>query len=169
MVCKPKDFGVVEASVPTIEEIAKVARQEAAQVCHVEDGDFEGMCSDASEILLKKLREYGYDANRVVGTYVIDDPKELYYGDDDDDEEEQEDFYHPMHHWVEVAGVEEVVVIDITADQFNDEMDDENPPVVIGTYSDLWRYEPKKVIRAGTLLYKKAHPVVCKLAWTQRR
>jgi len=48
----------------------------------------------------------------------------------------EEATYTPLHYWVEVNDI----IIDITADQFNDELDYPISPVEIGTYSDLERY-----------------------------
>ena len=51
-------------------------------------------------------------------------------------EDMEEGKKHPEHYWVEVEGN----VVDITADQFNKELNQPAPPITIGTYASLPRY-----------------------------
>ncbi len=91
-----------------------------------------GMCLDASEILVERLKELGYDANVVEGRFEIDfpDPAEIdYIG---------EEWAHtPTHYWVEIGGK----ILDVTADQYEDEVEGEVlPEIVFGTYEENLRY-----------------------------
>ena len=49
--------------------------------------------------------------------------------------------YTPLHYWVEVLMNGSDIIVDLTATQFNDELDAPVSAVEIGTYSDLGRYK----------------------------
>jgi len=120
----------------SIEDIAKEVRDSN------EDWDFTALCLDYSRELQKKLVANGYNAIVVQGTYLVDEPNISYTDEslEDLDEEEQDTARHnPLHYWVEVDGT----IVDITADQFSDEVIyDEIPPITIGSYEDYPRYIP---------------------------
>jgi len=57
----------------------------------------------------------------------------------------EEATYTPLHYWVEVLispNENENLIVDITASQFNDEIDMPQNPIEIGTYDELTRYTP---------------------------
>jgi hypothetical protein len=86
----------------------------------------------------------------VQGCFEIDNPDEEAYADWDtadfnDDEEEMEAAKRfPLHYWVEAKHAGRVWIVDITADQFNDECDEEFEPVIVTTYRDQPRYRKQK-------------------------
>jgi hypothetical protein len=45
--------------------------------------------------------------------------------------------HNPLHYWVEVN---RNIIVDITASQFNDELDIPVEPILIGTHEELWQY-----------------------------
>lgn len=104
------------------------------------DEEVTGMCFEATKALEKALRAAGYKPKRVLGTFQIDDPNpEL----TPEEAFESGEAYRPIHHWVEL----DRMVVDVTASQFNDEIDEPMPDVVVGTYADLGRYTPLKKSR----------------------
>jgi hypothetical protein len=96
----------------------------------------EAACYDASEVLAAALRNAGIAARRVQGTFYLDEPDPSKYDEDMDEAE----MHEATHHWVEVGPY----IVDVTADQFADESEDEIPPIVLGRKKDLWRYTPVK-------------------------
>jgi hypothetical protein len=131
----------------SIMEIANLVRSSLVKK-HCPAGEeqcLRALCLDASIILAKELRNNGFDARVVMGTFYLDNPDVLY--DDDEhfmgeDEIEYEDGEHashnPLHYWVEVDNM----IVDITADQFNYEVDGyEIPEIVFNSYSENTRYE----------------------------
>jgi hypothetical protein len=130
----------------TIGQIAQEIRNKMVR-CY-DDECLQAVCLDVSRELTKELQKYGYKAQIVQGTFEIDDPNMENYDEwDEKDFNNEEDFndviYHPLHYWVEVNGM----IIDITASQFNDEIEDEQmPDIVMGSYSEFPRY---KVLRKG--------------------
>lgn len=90
----------------------------------------EAMCGIWSVEAAKKLKSAGFSVQRVQGVYEVDFP---------DEDEEGNERYQLPHHWLEVDGL----VVDGTASQFEDWIDDEPPAdVVIGTYDEEFRYTP---------------------------
>ena len=114
------------------------------------------LCLPVSRALKKHLIDLGFSNAIVVqGTLRIDNPDPSFSEDWDwkdflppepmETEEEEiafaenamkETSYTPLHYWVEVG----TFIIDITADQFNDEMDDPLPEVIVEPKSNLERY-----------------------------
>ena len=126
----------------TIEQIAQqVLKKELAY----NDNDKESLrneCLPISVALKNELIKNGYAATVVQGTFSVDNPGEIYYDEDMKvipKKERKEMMYTPLHYWVEVNGV----IVDITATQFNDRIDDQMEPITIGAYSELNRYTPK--------------------------
>jgi len=126
---------------PTVEQIAKSVRENIVK-CY-DDDCLRALCLQASIQLREELIKNGYKAMVVQGKFKVDNPNEEYFEDwdvDDFENEEkmEEEKYTPLHYWVEVNGL----VVDITASQFNDELDDPVEPIKIGTYNDLDKYIP---------------------------
>lgn len=113
-------------------EIAKMVRDEI--LCEGDTDSTHGLCAYCSKELRTALAFHFIEAKIVKGTFAIDSPDPEYYPEE---MEGCEEIYFPTHYWVEVDGY----IVDITADQFNDEIDDEPmPEVVIGKYEALERY-----------------------------
>ncbi len=128
----------------TVQEIAVAARRKAEGQCTLEFGEeLKGACAVASDILVQMLEQQGYSAEHIVGTYWVEDPEEAYTDDYDEDVEDEDDILnHKLHHWVEVRTDNDVLIVDLTVDQFDDEVDDDPAgPIVIGPRDDFWRYE----------------------------
>ncbi len=92
-----------------------------------------GYCTDLSEKLNDKLIKYGYNSNIYYGNFHLDKYSKhlLYYNNPN--------IHNTLPHtWVQINDL----IIDITADQFNDYLYDENqmPSVFIGYYLDNKRY-----------------------------
>jgi hypothetical protein len=128
-----------------IKKIRQVAEALREEWFSDEDSDGPtGMCLTASEELATRLRRIGYPARVVMGRLEIDFPNWEHYtewdpADFNSEEEMNEAMHTPLHYWVEIGDL----IIDITADQFNDELDsDVLEPVMVGSYNDdrLWRY-----------------------------
>jgi hypothetical protein len=121
----------VTAKLTEDEHILQIAQQTRDAIL----GEFScttAVCLEASKALSEKLNEAGYNAKVVEGTFEIDFPDQEYY------DEEDEDMYIPKHFWVEVNNK----LLDITADQFQDEVDGEElQEIAYGTYQDYPRYE----------------------------
>lgn len=106
----------------------------------------DAACLPASEALAERLFGQGYKPVIVKGTFAIDRPNPEFYDDWDPEDFESEEAmeeakYHPLHFWVEVGGL----IVDITADQFQIEVDERIPEIVIGTYDELGRYRKTSV------------------------
>lgn len=117
-------------------KVTKIARQVRKRLIERE-GCSTAQCYEASLELYRELRNAGFGASIVGGTFEIDEPdpevtpKEAW---------ETGDAYFPWHWWVEVDGR----VVDITADQFDHEVDGGVGPITIGTYRALRRYRALK-------------------------
>lgn len=119
-----------------VEQIAEAVRAELGS--HPED--VRAMCFDATKALGSALKAAGFKPTRVQGTFSIDEPDPEVTPDE---AFESGEAYTPIHHWIELDGV----IVDVTASQFNDEIEDPMPDVVIGRPRDLGRYRPiKKVV-----------------------
>jgi len=102
----------------------------------------DAACLPASEALAKYLFDKGYKPKVIKGTYWIDNPDpehsdEWDPGDFDSEDAFEEAKHHPIHFWVEAGRF----LIDISADQFQPEVEDRIPAVVIGTYKEFPRYK----------------------------
>jgi hypothetical protein len=106
------------------------------------DECLKSLCLPISRKLKDFLISKGFNTAIVVqGVFRVDNPDTEATADWDpkdfeSPEEMEEATYTPLHYWVEVNDI----IIDITANQFNDELDEPVSPVEIGTYSDLERY-----------------------------
>lgn len=89
-----------------------------------------GECYNISVLLTNKLREYGIDAKNVGGYFQLDGIDKIH---SDIDLIESRYLYHndimrPIHHWVKInLGNDQYKILDLTADQFKNELYDELP------------------------------------------
>ena len=110
-----------------------------------DSSNLQSFCHECSKELAEELKKNGFTPYLVRGELVIDNPDESFYEDwdvtDFGNEDEMENAKHQvLHYWLEVDGL----IVDLTADQFNNEMEgDEMPPVVVGTYDEWPRYIKK--------------------------
>jgi hypothetical protein len=123
----------------SIQQIAKEVR--AYFVKSYDDEYLKAVCLPVSRKLKEELVKYGYDAIVIQGTFTVDNPDltasaEWDINDFENEEEMEDATYHPLHYWVEVDNT----IVDLTASQFNDELDETMPPIVIGTYTEEPRY-----------------------------
>jgi len=116
------------------------------------DDDFlREQCNKISQSFKRFLISKGIQATITRGVFKIDNPPEYSedlnnqnntedWGDDvyESEEERIEASYYPLHYWVEVNNI----IIDLTANQFNDELNSPVSSIEIGTYADLKRYTP---------------------------
>jgi hypothetical protein len=115
-------------------EIANLVRSRLLNYhCDSEDEQcLRALCLEASRELRDEYLKNGINAIVVQGTFYVDNPNENF-----DEEYDDETYNNPLHYWVEINGE----IIDITADQFNDELDGETMEgITIGGYSELTRY-----------------------------
>lgn len=102
-----------------------------------EEQCLRALCHEASLALCSVLIGNGFPAVVVEGTFRTDLPDFFFDAYDEDPYDPESSSRNPLHYWVEVEGI----VVDITADQFNTELDGEEiPAVVVGFRSDLPRY-----------------------------
>jgi len=105
------------------------------------------MCLEFSKSLRQALADAGFDAVVIQGQFEVDEPNFEYYEDWDGDETDPA-MSTPLHYWAEVTGkggepFPEPIAADITADQFNDELDSEADymdAVEVGPYIALPRH-----------------------------
>ena len=96
--------------------------------------DMMGLCCYASKKLRLLLRIEGIRSKLIGGTFAIDSPNLEYI---DAEYHDYKRIFFPSHYWLEINSL----IIDITADQFNDELiDDEMNEIVIETYENSPRY-----------------------------
>ena len=138
------------ADLKLIREIAGRVRAEMVS----EDEPPTARCLECARALVKELQRNKVRARVVSGTFAVDNPDPENYDEwnpnDFDSEDEMEDAkHHPLHYWAEIIS-RPLLIVDISADQFNEELDDEiehMEPVVAGKYADLSRYRKKSVWR----------------------
>lgn len=130
----------------SVEEIASQVRN---SLLRDDEETLAALCLPVSRHLAQILINNGYKAASVVqGTFTVDNPDPSAYDEWDikdfgSGEETEEDYeemeaakYTPLHYWVQLNNI----VVDITADQFNDELDEPMPEVVTGDINALERY-----------------------------
>lgn len=127
----------------SVEDIAKRVRSLLVGN-NVDDDVLRDKCLPVSRHLARVLIDNGYNAANVVqGVFKVDNPSpsnfEEWGGEDFQDMYTEDDKYNHLHYWVQLNHI----VVDITADQFNDELNPENKvdPVTIGEISSLKRYK----------------------------
>ena len=124
------------ASKKSIPQIANYVRKNLVKAYG--DEILKEKCLPASKALKNELIKNGYDAIVIKGLFKVDNPDPSVVLDDDLSEQEKEEaMFTPLHYWVEVNNM----IVDITASQFNNELDAPLNPIVIGTYNDLERYK----------------------------
>jgi hypothetical protein len=126
-----------------INKLTQLATQFRKQMvkCY-NDECLRSLCLPISRKLKDFLVSKGFNTAIVVqGVFKVDNPapeatKDWDTKDFESPEEMEKATYTPLHYWVEINDI----IIDITADQFNDELNNTVSPVEIGSYSDLERY-----------------------------
>lgn len=140
-----------------MQDIERIALEVRQSFLTNDDDTLKAMCLPVSRELKKRLIAAGFDTAIVVqGVFQIDEPDPSAYENWDindflpaeqmETEEEEMAYaeeemesakYTPLHYWVEVKNL----IIDVTADQFNDELiGEEMPPIIIQSKSDSDRY-----------------------------
>ena len=119
----------------TLEKIYNIAKDIREQIClEMATDDMMGLCCYASKQLRRILRFEGFRPKLIHGTFNIDNPCLDYI---DIEFHNDKRIYFPSHYWLEFDGF----IIDVTADQFNIELDNDNmAEIVIGKYEELLRY-----------------------------
>ena len=104
-----------------------------------EEGDYDpqAMCKEISEDLARELEKQGFQAHVVRGTFRIDQSF---------DDADGVDLLNPTHYWVQVGSN----ILDITAQQFQDEVDEQIPQIVFAPEEQLTRYNAMKIIESLT-------------------
>jgi hypothetical protein len=135
---------------PSVEQIATQVRN---SLLRDDDDSLKALCLPVSRHLAQILINNGYNAASVTqGTFTVDTPdidawsemdaKDFLPAEPMETEEEEMQYaeqameaatYTPLHYWVQLNNM----IIDITADQFNDELEDPVPEVIIGDISAL--------------------------------
>jgi hypothetical protein len=91
-------------------------------------------------MLSQKLNDAGFHSKVIKGRFHIDTPDQYAYDNiadmDLSPKDAEYEMYNPLHYWVEINGQ----VLDITPDQFRDEIEEEIPDIVFGAYQNLRRY-----------------------------
>ena len=118
----------------TIEDIALSVRKQLVE--SYDDEYLQAVCLDCSRELRDELIKNGYNAVVVQGEFELDDSYDLY--SDEFVDKDRSVLNLPLHYWVEVDGF----IVDITVSQFNDEVEEELPGIIIGSYNDFPRYKP---------------------------
>ena len=123
--------------------VEQLATQVRNSLSHDDDDSLTALCLPVSRHLAQVLITNGYSAAAVIqGTFTVDTPDPEATSDwdvadfGDDYEMMEEATYTPLHYWVQLNNT----VVDITADQFNDELEDPVPEVTIGDINALERY-----------------------------
>jgi len=135
--------------------VEDIARDVRASLLTDDEDSLKSLCLPVSRHLAQVLINEGYAAANVVqGVFTVDTPDEEAYADwdvqdfmsnsvnDDDDamesayESMESAKYTPLHYWVQINDI----VVDITADQFNDELEDPVPEVIVASINNLDRY-----------------------------
>lgn len=129
------------ANINQLNQIATQFRQQ--QVKCYDDECLRNKCLPISRKLKALLLSKGFNTAIVTqGIFKVDNPNPEAIAELDPKgltkEEFEESKYTPLHYWVEVNNV----IIDVTASQFNDELESPMNPIEIGTYEELERYVP---------------------------
>ena len=133
-----KKINIISQNINTIKTIAYEVRNMIIK----KESDLATLCLPVSRHLAKTLNDHGYSNAIVIkGLFAIDNPDPSYYDEwdvnDFENEKEMESaMYNTLHYWVQIGNL----VIDITGDQFNDELNQPFPPVVVQDKNSLDRY-----------------------------
>lgn len=149
--------------------IYAVADDVRKKVLAENNGNSANQCYEASYQIYNNLTDLDYDPLLIQGRVIVDnpDPSKISPPYDQDeldvmiaescevevDEAREDDCFYtstycdvlcrPLHYWVELNGY----VIDVTGDQFNNELETEEiPAILIEPHSSLPRYYKDKVV-----------------------
>jgi hypothetical protein len=141
-----KILKIAQLNNKTINQISQEIRNKF--VYDYDDDYLKALCLPVSRELTKELIKNGYNAKVIQGTFLIDTPNFENYDEEDFENYDEEGSDNSdisltdiLHYWVEV---DNDIVVDLTASQFNDELEDLNkmPSIFIGSYSQIDRYSP---------------------------
>lgn len=136
---------VSDADLEIIEDVAGQVREQLIRKRKGAKNPTANRCYEGSLKIYERLQEEGFEPKLVVGKVIVDEPNMdkvwAEYTDDQLQDMEGEAFCNimcrPLHYWVEVDGL----IIDVTGDQFNDELTtDHVAKVVIDPYEAQPRY-----------------------------
>ncbi len=117
------------------EKILRIAKEVHDRLVYEYDSeDLKSYCLDVSRELVEELKKWSIPAKVVQGEYEVD------IGVIEDDYEDE--IFNLLHYWVEVGGK----VLDISAKQFQEFVNEDLDEITYGKYSELYRYTP---IRRG--------------------
>ncbi len=129
-----------------VQNITQIASDVRKSLLQDDEETLATLCLPVSRHLAKILIDHGYSSAHVVkGTFSVDNPDPSAYEDWDVNDfgegEEgellmEEAKYTPLHYWVQIGNI----VIDITADQFNDELEFPVSEVIVDDINSLDRY-----------------------------
>jgi hypothetical protein len=113
-----------------IKEIASQTRKEITE----KFGSTTSVCEAASKLLHRKLTENQISSQVIFGSFHLDFPTKQ--------NKESTDYYAAPHFWVET----ENLIVDITADQFNEEVGEEYPEIYITQKNKSGRHSKQTII-----------------------
>ena len=125
-----------------VTDITEIAQDIRNTYLVSEDDTIKSQCLNVSRDIKKELLKRGFkNAKLVRGVFEIDFPNEenyLHWDEEDfnSEEELQKAKYTPLHYWVEL----DELIIDATADQFNDEIDETMDEIIIDKINNCWRH-----------------------------
>lgn len=112
-----------KSSRPDISKIRKIANAVRNEFRCDEEGS-GGLCADASERIVTELGIVGIKSRLIEGSFILDKPKNAISN-------------IACHCWVEVL-TRPLIVVDVTADQFNHELKRERmKKIIIGPYKRI--------------------------------
>lgn len=117
-----------------LNEIAQKAKDVREETIRLR-GRIPGQCRLCAARLAVELRKIGYPAMIAKGTFTLDRPDP-----DADYPSEEHETGKVTHYWVEIGDL----LIDATADQFSEEVDEELPEIIIGPVEKMYRHRLKR-------------------------
>jgi hypothetical protein len=144
-----KNWYKIAQNLSKIQAIAKKVYQQMS--LDEDDETLKSLCLPAARKVTAELNKENINSIVVQGTFTIDDPDFSVYEEWDvedfggDEEMMEQAIYTPLHYWAEVLmsrDESQNIIVDITASQFNDELNSPVQPIIIGTYAQLPRYTP---------------------------
>jgi len=124
---------------PTIEQIAEQVR--SREVRSYDDEYLKDNCLPVAKALTKELTRNGYNSVLVQGNFKVDKSVSV----DPRDKMTKEDNTMRFHYWTEILispNERKNLIVDLTAIQFEDEVNSQIKPIEVGTYEQLNRYIP---------------------------
>jgi len=148
-----KIFAIDQGPIKTqLEELATSFRQQFVGE-DAEEDSLKHECLQASRDLCDLIRQkLGRRATVVMGTFQVDDPNFGEYSEWDvsdfkNEKAMEKAMYFPLHYWVEV----DKLIVDITASQFDNQLDgEEMPKVIVEPYANSPRHKKGKILMAST-------------------